>query len=370
MSIESEIKAFCQNLGFLDCKITSAKPFNDLVPILEKRKQENRLADFEESEFDLRINPLKSMPSVQSIIAVAFTYDDFNISNYIKQAGSQGISSKGQLASYCQGLDYHLRFQALVDLLITYLATKGIHSIPMCDTGPLMDRAVGARAGLGFIGKNCSLITKAGSFVAIGEILVDRPLQVDEPIAFGCDSCQICLKACPTHALEEAFQMNPKLCLSQITQTKQFIPYELRVKLGTRLFGCDTCQKVCPYNQGYLEEQRRKTPQQHKTNKFQLIDILMMDKKDFKLYGNRAFSWRGINILKRNAMLVGANLKDKNLGPYIVPYLKSNSTMLRGYGVYALGMIDYEKYQGEIEELLAVETDDFVMKEIQWIKKK
>ena len=121
----------------------------------------------------------------------------------------------------------------------------------MVDTGELVDRAVAERAGIGWSGKNCSIITpEFGSYVYIGEMITNIPFEPDAPIEDRCGECRKCLDACPTGALVQGGQINAKHCISFLTQTKEMIPEEFRDKIGNRLYGCDSCQTACPENKG------------------------------------------------------------------------------------------------------------------------
>ena len=121
----------------------------------------------------------------------------------------------------------------------------------MVDTGELSDRAVAVRAGIGWSGKNCSVITpEFGSYVYLGEMITNIPFEPDTPMEDQCGTCTKCLDACPTGALIQGGQINAKRCISFLTQTKEVIPEEFRDKIGNRLYGCDSCQTACPKNKG------------------------------------------------------------------------------------------------------------------------
>ena len=121
----------------------------------------------------------------------------------------------------------------------------------MVDTGELSDRAVAERAGIGWSGKNCSVITpEFGSYVYLGEMITNIPFEPDTPMEDQCGTCTKCLDACPTGALVQGGQINAQTCISFLTQTKEVIPEEFRDKIGNRLYGCDSCQTACPENKG------------------------------------------------------------------------------------------------------------------------
>ncbi|NRK74435.1 tRNA epoxyqueuosine(34) reductase QueG, partial [Salmonella enterica subsp. enterica serovar Typhi] len=116
----------------------------------------------------------------------------------------------------------------------------------MVDTGELVDRAVAQRAGIGWSGKNCAIITpEFGSYVYLGEMITNLPLEPDTPMEDQCGTCNKCIDVCPTGALIQGGQLNAQRCIAFQTQTKGFLAEEFREKLGNRIYGCDTCQTVC-----------------------------------------------------------------------------------------------------------------------------
>ena len=115
------------------------------------------------------------------------------------------------------------------------------------DTGPLVDRNLSYTSGMGYYGKNTLMISEEyGSYFFIGYIITDLDIEKDKILKSQCGSCTRCLKYCPTGALEGPYKLNPKKCISYLTQTKEKIPYELRESMGAKIYGCDTCQDVCP----------------------------------------------------------------------------------------------------------------------------
>ena len=121
----------------------------------------------------------------------------------------------------------------------------------MVDTGALSDRAVAERAGIGWVGKNCSVISPEwGSWIYLGEMITNIPFPPDTPVTEDCGECTLCIDACPTGALVGPGQIHASSCISFVTQTKVFVEDKFKEKMGNRLYGCDTCQVVCPKNKG------------------------------------------------------------------------------------------------------------------------
>ena len=158
----------------------------------------------------------------------------------------------GYVSRYALGRDYHTlmrkALQQLADYLTTLLGPHG-HRV-YSDSAPVLEKALARNAGLGWIGKHTNLIARdAGSYFFLGEIYTDLELPVDEPVSAHCGSCQACLPACPTGAITAPWQLDARRCISYLTIELQGpIPEELRPAMGNRIYGCDDCQLVCPWN--------------------------------------------------------------------------------------------------------------------------
>src|SRR5699024_5465393 len=151
------------------------------------------------------------------------------------------------------------------------------------DTGELSDRAVAKRAGIGFSGKNTSIITpEFGSFVYLGELITNIPFLPDTPIEDGCGGCTKCMDACTTSALVQGGQLNAQRCIAFLTQTKGFLPEEFRTKLGNRVYGCDTCQMVCPWNKQVNFDHHPELQPDPEVAKPKLIPMLRISNREFK----------------------------------------------------------------------------------------
>lgn len=159
------------------------------------------------------------------------------------------------IARYARGRDYHNGVRKKLRTLAKYLRALGteeapVHARPLCDQEPVLERAWAARAGLGFVGKNGLLIVPGvGSLVLLGEVVTTLALEPDSSIPERCGACTRCLDVCPTSAFVAPFVLDPRRCVAYLTiENRDAIPDELRVGVGTHLFGCDDCQTVCPFN--------------------------------------------------------------------------------------------------------------------------
>lgn len=193
-----------------------------------------------------------TVPGAQSVVVVAANYHTGHLPAEMLNDPSRGI-----IAGYAWGVDYHHLLTPRLHALHRWIeaqAGKPVNGRAYVDTGPVLERSLSARAGLGFIGKNTCLINpRQGSFFFLGEIILDLPLPADLPLTgAGCGRCSRCLSACPTQALTGPYQLDSHRCISYLTiELKGEIPPELRPLMGNRIFGCDICQDVCPYNRKF-----------------------------------------------------------------------------------------------------------------------
>jgi epoxyqueuosine reductase len=245
-----QIKTWAQALGFDLVGICSPKIIprsNKLLQFIKKGYAGEMT--YLERNVSMRMDPSELMPQVQAIICVGMNY-------YTGDGPTQGNDGEqlGKVARYAWGKDYHVvikkRLKTLGDLIIENAKTK-TKVRRVVDTAPLLEREYAAQAGLGWIGKNGLLINQwKGSYFLLGELLCDlEGLDFDEPAANMCGSCSACLSECPTDAFEGPGVLDPRKCISYLTiESRKDIPKSLAPKLGDRLYGCDICQEVCPYN--------------------------------------------------------------------------------------------------------------------------
>jgi epoxyqueuosine reductase len=262
-----------------------------------------------------------------------------------------GTEPPGPVARYARGDDYHDVMTAKLRELHDWIGARlgrGVRGKAYVDTGPILERDIARRAGLGWFGKNTNLINpRLGSFFFLGVLLIELELEADAPFeADRCGTCTRCLDACPTGAFVGARQLDATRCISYLTiELKGAIPEELREQVGDRLYGCDICQDVCPWNGKFAREleQPAFAPRDGITGKdVRMIarDILAMDTDRFRAVFKRSPMKRAkLRGLKRNAAVVLGNVGAADDVPALVAALEDPEPLVREHAAWALDRI-------------------------------
>ena len=197
---------------------------------------------------DLRADARGALPSAQSVIVTATLYNtDRPFSTECEDP------SRAQVSRYAWGEDYHGVVMRRLDALVAWMHgeyPEPFEAAPYVDTGPVQERVFAQHAGVGWIGKNCCVISPdLGSFIFLSEIICSLPLVPDTPAFDQCGTCRLCIEACPTQALVGPGVLDARRCISYLTiEQRGLVPDELKSAVGTHVYGCDVCQEVCPYN--------------------------------------------------------------------------------------------------------------------------
>lgn len=364
-ALKEEIIQYSRTIGIDKIGFAHADPFFELKERLRHQQQLGYESGFEEPDIDKRTTPSLLLPEARSIIAIALAYPS-------KLKNAPRSTKKERRGIFCRaswGQDYHIilreRLQKLEQFILTCVPDAKVKS--MVDTGELSDRAVAERAGIGWSGKNCSIITpEFGSYVYLGEMITNIPFPPDAPIEDQCGTCTRCIDACPTGALVQGGQLNAKRCIAFLTQTKTFIPDEFRDKIGNRLYGCDTCQLVCPKNKGkdfHFHPEMEPDPEVVKPL---LKPILHMTNRQFKeMFGHLSGAWRGKKPIQRNAIIALAHYKDESAIDDLFVLLQEDSRpVIRGTAAWALGKIGNRKVVPMLQQAKEKEQDEDVIREI------
>ena len=229
-----------------------------------------------------RCHPDKLHPGAARIISVRMDYDHVGENSLDPMAEGDAA----YVARYARGRDYHkmmrLRLQRLADRIEQEVGSHSYRAF--VDSAPVLERAIAEKAGLGWIGKNTMLINpEAGSWFFLGELFTDLPLPVDEPGSAHCGTCRACLDICPTGAFTGPNSLDARKCISYLTiELRGPIPEELREPMGNRIFGCDDCQIVCPWNKFARISAEADFEPRHQLDTAGLRDLFAWSEEDFK----------------------------------------------------------------------------------------
>lgn len=255
-----------------------------------------------------RVDPQQVLPGARSVVCVAAAY-----------SGERGTlnpkpETRGVIARYARFADYHDVMGERLKVLASFLDSlePGARSLWYVDTGPLLERDLAQRAGLGFIGKHTNLIGRdLGNWFFLGEILTTLELTPDAPEKNRCGTCARCLAACPTQAITAPFELDARRCISYLTiELKGSIPVELRPALGNRIYGCDDCLAVCPWNKFARAGALMQPHARADLDQPALLELLALDDDGFK----RKFAGTPILRTKRRGLLRNVCVALGNVG--------------------------------------------------------
>ena len=247
--LSNAIKAKAISLGFDACGIAPATGLPELEFFKEwlARGYAGDMTFLEKSA-DLRADARGALPSARSVIVTATLY------NTDRPFSTECLDpSRAHIARYGWGDDYHKVLMRRLDALVAWMHEvhrEPFEAAPYVDTGPVQERVFAQHAGIGWIGKNCCVISpQLGSFIFLAEIICSLPLVPDAPSFDQCGTCSLCIDSCPTEALLGPGVLDARRCISYLTiEQRGDIPEALKPEVGTHVYGCDVCQEVCPYN--------------------------------------------------------------------------------------------------------------------------
>jgi epoxyqueuosine reductase len=296
------IRELASRAGFQHCGLSPATPLAEeqehYLSWLDK-KQWGKM-DYLWRNLDKRLDPTRVMPGARTVIALLTSY---------KTEDEIPADDNLLVARYAWGKDYHARVRVMLKKLISSLEEVfgGIQCQPFVDSGIIMEKAWAQRCGIGWRGKNTLLINRDhGSWFFIGILLTDLETVADQPENDRCGSCDRCLRACPTGALESPHVLNPLKCISYHTiESQGEIPKEFRDLFSNRIFGCDICQEVCPFNRVPLVNDDPDCKPGHMLTQFRKGDWENLSRDDFDtLFNGTPVVRAGFEVLLRNIRFV------------------------------------------------------------------
>src|SRR5436190_2622234 len=368
--LKSEIAERARELGFDLVRFTSAEPFPEAQRVLEERIAEGLMSGlswFTAERASVAGDPHNLMPGAKTVVSLGRSY----LSDEPTLPSEPG-NPRGKVARYAWGRAYHEVFTDKLWELHAYTQERlgrPVEARALVDTARIVDRAVAQRAGLGWYGKNTNLLNRDfGSWILLGELLLDVELPPDEAVRTHCGSCTRCMPACPTGALIAPGVLDNNRCISYLTiELRGPIPRDMRPLIGDWVFGCDICQEVCPVN-------RKATPGNHPEFSAaqgigpspSLIELLDMTEDEFRERFRKSpvkrAKWAG---MRRNAAVALGNIGDPSAVPALVRALNGEPPLVRGHAAWALGRLRSDEAVSALNERAKIEADAWVLEEIE-----
>ncbi len=322
--MKDAIRQRALELGFDACRFTSASPpaSAEKLQTWLAGKNHGEMAWLERNA-EKRVEPEKILPGAKSIIALATSYTR----DAVKQSTSKPRFT-GIVARYARFDDYHDVLAGKLKELTQFvdsLHRPVARSLWYVDTGPILERDLAQRAGIGFVGKHTNLISrKLGNWIFLSEIITTLELEPDAPETNQCGRCTRCITACPTNAITAPFQLDARKCISYLTiELKGSIPVELRRAIGTRIYGCDDCLAACPWNRFAHEGRTMKAHARKDLDQPDLLELLKLDNSAFKT----RFAGSPILRTKRRGLLRNVCVALGNIGDEsVLPALQKATT--------------------------------------------
>jgi epoxyqueuosine reductase len=278
--MKTAVRQRARDLGFDDCRITTASTPQSAEQFQNWLAQKNHgeMAWLERNA-EKRLDPQRVLPGAKSVLSLAVAYTP---------PSSTPIPppSAGIVARYARFNDYHDILAEPLKSLAQFVngLAPDTRSLWYVDTGPLLERDLAQRAGLGFVGKHTNLISRRlGNWIFLSEIITTLELEPDAPEKNHCGSCTRCISACPTNAITAPFQLDARKCISYLTiELKGSIPVGFRRAIGSRIYGCDDCLAACPWNRFAQEANLMKPHERKDLSAPDLIELLSLDAAGFK----------------------------------------------------------------------------------------
>ena len=314
---------------------------------------------------DHRMHPERYLPWARSVVSVGLNYN----TPHERNVTQEGI--RGRISRYAWGDDYHDVMQAMLGRLHAAVCAEAggeIQGRCFVDAGPVLDREVAARAGIGWYGKNTNLLSPGiGSFYFLGELFLDIVLDYERPVLDHCGQCRLCQDACPTNAFTGPYVLDARRCISYLTiELKGPISRELRPRMGAHVFGCDVCQDVCPYNTKCRPATQPAFQPRAGLQSPELIPLLGLSEGEFRarFHGSPILRAKRRGLL-RNVCVALGNSRRVEAVPALTQTLGEDpDALVRGHAAWALGRIGGDEALAALRQARAREADSGVQEEI------
>jgi len=308
-----------------------------------------------------RRDPSLILDGIRSVVVLAMNYHSGE-----RQAED---ALKGKISRYAWGSDYHTLTKRRLECLMDFIRQLEPQARGVCyvDTGPVMEKVWGAQSSLGWIGKNANLISRdQGSWFFIGVILLDLELDYDSGSKDYCGTCTNCISVCPTGAIVAPYVVDARLCISYLTiELRGPIPRDLRSLIGNRIYGCDDCQEVCPWNRFAITTEEAEFWPQAGNVVPELVPLVTLSVEDFNSrFENSPIRRAQRDGFVRNVVVALGNSHKSEAVPALVQAVHDRSPLVRRHAAWALGQIPTSHARTALAEARRMERDPDVIEEI------
>ena len=337
-SLEEQIRDKAREIGFVACGFARADAAPEAGSDLMRWLAEGRHGSMQwiEDRAHQRVAPTALWPEATSVVALGMSYTP-----QVDPLELADDGSVGRISVYAQGRDYHDTVKKALKALARWLVDHAGGELKVfVDTAPVMEKPLSTSAGIGWQGKHTNLVSREhGSWLFLGIILTSLELEPDQAARDTCGSCTRCVDICPTQAFDGPRRIDARKCISYLTiEHSGPIPLEFRRAIGNRIYGCDDCLAICPWNsfaeaaaanQAFLPREELKAPK--------LQNLLKLDDASFRaLFSGSPIKRIGVNRFLRNCLIAAGNSKDARLIESVRPHLDSADPVVADAAEWAL----------------------------------
>ncbi|MCP4182837.1 MAG: tRNA epoxyqueuosine(34) reductase QueG [Hyphomicrobiales bacterium] len=357
--LKRKIQKSARELGFDVCKITSAQlphTAKDNLQTFVDKSYHGSMSWIEDT-LVRRTNPRKLWQGANSVIMLAMNYG--SEINPLEQMESK---NSGAISIYARNRDYHDIVKGKLKILAGKLVSWSPCDVKVfVDTAPVMEKPLAYKSGLGWQGKHTNLVSREfGSWLFLGSIFTSANLPVDCEETDHCGNCQACLEICPTKAFPAPYKIDARRCISYLTiENKGPIPPEFRISMGNRIFGCDDCLAICPWNKFAKTASEIKLQSRGDLTNPDIEFLIQFDEQIFRKFFSASPVKRiGRDRFIRNVLIAAGNSGNKGLINLIICHIKDPDSIVRGAAVWAFRMLaDDDQVAEQREIFLRHETD-------------
>jgi epoxyqueuosine reductase len=364
-TIEDELRALAFGLGFHSLGITAPDAIGPAGAHLHRFLAEGHHGDMAwmETNAARRADPSVMWPPVRSVVLLGMSYAPTT-----DPLTALDEPHRGAISCYAQGKDYHDVVKRGLIVVARHLSeVTGATARVFVDTAPLMEKPLAAAAGLGWQGKHTNLVSRtAGSWLFLGAILTDADLRADPAETDHCGSCSRCIAVCPTDAFPAPYRLDARRCIAYLTiEHRGHIPLEMRRPIANRVFGCDDCLAVCPWNKFAAAAAEQQFHSRPETSNPPLEELLGLDDAAFrKRFAGTPVKRTGRDRIVRNTLIAAGNSCNPDLAPRVTRLLSDPSPLVRAMAVWAARrLLESEEIDNLHRRHFALETDEGVSNE-------